>query len=168
MKTRSDVAISYAVTFRQSKTALFYWTLFRLDFSVPSSDRQFTVDVIVFVLFLEAVGVREYCCTAVEIGRQLCASRFLCEQRLREPSSHQVGGFELSRSRLSYVRGVALSREPPKLQRTQPLLAAWDRYRALLPAENRQSYSGRSRCWQHGIDTARCCRRVIHAAGEQS
>ena len=26
------------------------------------------VDFIVFVLFLEAVGVREYCCTAVEIG----------------------------------------------------------------------------------------------------
>ena len=26
------------------------------------------VDFIVFVLFLEAIGVREYCCTAVEIG----------------------------------------------------------------------------------------------------
>ena len=26
------------------------------------------VDFIVFVLFLEAVGVREYCCTAGEIG----------------------------------------------------------------------------------------------------
>ena len=35
-------------------------------------------------------------------------------------------------------------------------------------AENRQSYSSRSRCWQHGIETARCCRRVIHAAGEQN
>ena len=44
-------------------------------------------DFIVFVLFLEAIGVREYCCTAVEIGWQLCVSRFLREQRLDEPSS---------------------------------------------------------------------------------
>ena len=55
------------------------------------------VDFIVFVLFLEAVSVREYCCTAVEIGWQLCASRFLREQRLDEPSSQRVGGFGLSR-----------------------------------------------------------------------
>ena len=55
------------------------------------------VDFIVYVLFLEAVGVREYCCTAVEIGWQLCASRFLSEQRLDEPSSQRVGGFRLSR-----------------------------------------------------------------------
>ena len=43
------------------------------------------VDLIVFVLFLEAVGVREYCCTAVwqsKIGWQLCASRVLREQRV--------------------------------------------------------------------------------------
>ena len=37
-------------------------------------------------------------------------------------------------SRQSYVRGVALSRERPKLQQAQPLLAAWDRDRALLPS----------------------------------
>ena len=55
------------------------------------------VDFIVFVLFLEAVGVREYCCTAGEIGRQLCASRCLREQRRDEPSSQRVGGFRLSR-----------------------------------------------------------------------
>ena len=61
------------------------------------------VDFIVFVLFLEAVGVREYCCTAVEIGWQLCASRFLREQQLDEPSSQRVGGF-------------GLSRKPPKLR----------------------------------------------------
>ena len=30
------------------------------------------VDFIVFVLFLEAVRVKEYCCTAGEIGWQLC------------------------------------------------------------------------------------------------
>ena len=58
------------------------------------------VDFIVFVLFLEAVGVREYCCTAVEIGWQLCSSRFLREQRLGEPSSQRVGGFGLSRKPL--------------------------------------------------------------------
>ena len=55
------------------------------------------VDFIVFALFLEAVGVREYCCTAVEIGWELCASRFLREQWLGEPSSQRVGGFGLSR-----------------------------------------------------------------------
>ena len=61
------------------------------------------VDFIVFVLFLEAVGVREYCCTAVEIGWQLCASRFLRKQRLGEPSSQRIGGF-------------GLGRKPPKLR----------------------------------------------------
>ena len=61
------------------------------------------VEFIVFVLFLEAVGVREYCYTAGEIGRQLCASRFLREQRLDESSSQRVGGF-------------GLSRKPPKLR----------------------------------------------------
>ena len=55
------------------------------------------------MLFLEAVGVRGYCCTAVEIGWQLCASRFLREQRLGEPSSQRIGGF-------------GLSRKPPKLR----------------------------------------------------
>ena len=68
---------------------------------------------IVFVLFLEAVGVREYCCAAVEIGWQLCAWRFLREQRLDEPSSQRVGGF-------------GLSRKPPKLRSwscTQPRAA---------------------------------------------
>ena len=71
------------------------------------------VDFIVFVLFLEAVGVREYCCTAVEIGWQLCASRFLREQRLDEPSSQRFGGF-------------GLGRKPPKLRScscTQPRAA---------------------------------------------
>ena len=33
-------AISYAVGFRQSKTALFDWTFFRLNSSGPSSYRQ--------------------------------------------------------------------------------------------------------------------------------
>ena len=36
----STEAISYAVGFRQSKTALFDWTFFRLNSSGPSSYRQ--------------------------------------------------------------------------------------------------------------------------------
>ena len=84
------------------------------------------VDFIVFVLFLEAVGVRKYCCTAVpevwqsKIARQLCVSRVLREQRVLafdEPSSQRVGGFGLvAESRHSYVLEFALNREPPKLQ----------------------------------------------------
>ena len=133
-------AISYTVGFRQSKTALFDWTFFRLESSGPSSYRQ-SSRFCSFVLFLEAVGVREYCCAAVEIGRQLCASRFLREQRLDEPSSQRVGGF-------------GLRRKPPKLRSwscNQPraakatagaaVVAAWDRYRALLPSCD-------TRCWR--------------------
>ena len=37
---------------------------------------------------------------------------------------------------------------------------------ALHSAESRQSYTRRSRYWQNDIDTAGCCCRVIHAAGE--
>ena len=57
--------------------------------------------------------MREYCCTAVETGWQLCASRFLREQRLGESSSQRGGGF-------------GLSRKPPKLRSwscTQPRAA---------------------------------------------
>ena len=80
------------------------------------------VDFIVFVLFLEAVGVREYCCTAVwqsKIGWQLCASRDHREQHvLRARRTLVQAGWwrwTLAESRQSYVCGVALSREPPKL-----------------------------------------------------
>ena len=97
----------------------FFWSFF--SSSVESI-------FIVLVLFLEAVGVREYCCTAGEIGWQLCASRYLREHRLDEPSSQRIGGF-------------GLSRKPPKLQQAQPLLAAWDRDRALLPSCD-------TRCWR--------------------
>ena len=104
-------AISYTtVGFRQSKTAFLDWTFFWSFFLIIIVSR---VDFIVFVLFLEAVGVREYCCTASEVGWQLCASRFLREQRLDEPSSQRVGDF-------------GLSRKPPKLRLwscTQPRAA---------------------------------------------
>ena len=93
---------------RPFSTGLFFdWNLLVLLLIVSR------VDCIVFVVFLEAVGVREYCCTAVEIGWQLCVSRFLREQRLDEPSSQRVGGFWLSR-------------KPPKLRSwscTQPRAA---------------------------------------------
>ena len=88
------------------------WSLLVLLFIVSR------VDFVVFVLFLEAVDVREYCCTAVrqsKIGWQPCASRVLREQRgfaLEEPSSQRFNGIGLKAE--SYVRGVALSREPPK------------------------------------------------------
>ena len=52
-------AIFDTVGFRQSKTALFDWILL-VPLLIVSR-----VDLIVFVLFLEAVGVRVYCCTAV-------------------------------------------------------------------------------------------------------
>ena len=60
------------------------------------------VDFIVFGLFLEAVGVREYCCAAVwqsKIGWQLCVLRAItasnaCFAR-DEPSSKRVGGVGL-------------------------------------------------------------------------
>ena len=71
------------------------------------------VDFVVFVLFLEAVRVREFCCTAVEIDWQLCASLFLREQRLGEHSSQRIGG-------------LGLSGKPPKLRSwncTQPRAA---------------------------------------------
>ena len=84
---------------------------------------QSRVNFIVFVLFLEAVGVREYyCCTAVwqsKIGRQLCASRVPRKQRvLRARRTLVQAGWwrwTLAESRQSYVCGVALSLEPPKL-----------------------------------------------------
>ena len=40
-----------------------------------------------------------------------------------KPSSKRVGGVGLRRRRQSYIRGVALSREPPKQQQAKPLLA---------------------------------------------
>ena len=78
------------------------------------------VDFIVFVLFLEAVGVREYCCMAVEnrlaalcFARSSRATRASCATNLCPSGLVALGSAE---SRQSYVRGIALSREPPKLQ----------------------------------------------------
>ena len=142
-------AISYTVGFRQSKTALFDWTFLGLDYWIllvlPLIVSR--VDFIVFVLFLEAVGEREYCCMAIEIGWQLCASRVLREQCVL-------------RSRRTFVQAGWWPWAYPK--------AAKATFLALHSADSRHSYSRRRRCWQNGINNARCCRRVIHAAGMRS
>ena len=105
------------------------------------------VDFIFFVLFLEAVGVREYCCTAAWQHKNRLAA--LCFGR----SPRATRASCATNPRPSRLVALDLSQKPPKLR---------------LWRCTQQSYSRRSRCWQDGIDTARCCRRVIHAAGERS
>ena len=123
---------------------------FRLDFFSTGFFWSFFLSsvellLLAFELFLEAVGVREY--RAVQQAKSVGSSVLRAvsasngSTNLRPSELVALGSAE---SRQSYVRGVALSREPPKLQQTQPLLAAWDRDRALL------------------------CRRVIHAAGARN
>ena len=105
------------------------------------------VDFIVFVLLLEAVGVREYCCMALE--NRLAALCFARSSRATRASR----ATNLCPSRL-----VALGLAE----------AAKATFVALHSAESHQSYSTRSRCWQNDIDNARYCCRMIHAAGERS
>ena len=101
------------------------------------------VDVKVFVLSPEAVGVREYCCMAVESRFDapcfVCFPRATCASRATNPRPSGLVSLDLAETRQSYVRGVALSREPP-------------------------TYSKRSRCWQNYIGIALCCRCMMHAA----
>ena len=81
---------------------------------------QATSDFIVFVLFLEAVGVRDYCCMALETrSAALCFARSSRATRASRATNLRANGLValgLAESRQSYVHGVALSREPPKLQ----------------------------------------------------
>ena len=100
-----------------------------------------------FVLFLEAVGVKEYCCMAVE--NRLAA---LCFAR----SSLATRALLATNLRSSGLAALGLAK------------AAKATFVELHSAESRQSYSRRSRCCQNGIDNTRCCRRVIHAAGKRS
>ena len=64
--------------------------------------------------------MREYCCMAVE--HRLAALWFARSSRATRASratnlrSSGMVAFGLAESRHSFVRGVALSREPPKLQ----------------------------------------------------
>ena len=77
------------------------------------------VDFIVFVLF-PTVDAREYCCMAVENRLAAlcfaCSSRATRASRATNPCPSGLVALGLADSRQSYDRGVALSREPPKLQ----------------------------------------------------
>ena len=117
------------------ETALFDWIL--LVLLIVSR-----VDFIVFVLFLEAVGVRKYCCTAVESVGSSVLRAFSASNGSANPRPSELVAWAL-----------------PK--------AAKATFVKLHSAESCQSCSSCSRCWQHGIETARCFRRVIHA-GEQN
>ena len=82
--------------------------------------------------------MREYCCTPVETGRQLCASSFLREQRLDEPSSQRLGGFGLSRA-------------PPRPRCTQPRAAKATAGAAVVGSMGsipRAAASCDTRCWR--------------------
>ena len=119
--SRNSQAISYTVGFRQSKTALFDRTFSRLDSSGPFSWVVSRVDFIrVFVPLLEAVGVGEYCCIALENRLvALCFARSSRATRASRATNLRPSGLValgLAESRQGYVRGLALSREPPKLQ----------------------------------------------------
>ena len=107
---------------RSFSTGLFFdWILLVLLLIVSR------VDFIVFVLFLEAVGVRS---TAVQQSKSVGSSvfrAFPASNGSANPRPSQLVALRLAESRQSYVRRVALSREPPKQQQPQPLLAAWDR-----------------------------------------
>ena len=105
----------YAGRKRRFSTGLFFgWILLVLLLVVSR------VGFIVFVLFLEAVGVREYCCMAFENRlAALCFARSWRATRASRATNLRPSGLValgLAESRQSCVRGVALSREPPKLQ----------------------------------------------------
>ena len=113
-----DQANSYTVGLRQSKSVLFDWTFFEwiiLVLLLIISRANF----VVFVLFLETVRVREYCRKAVE--NRLVAQCFARSpratraSRATNPRPSGLAALGLAESRQSYVRGVALSREQPKL-----------------------------------------------------
>ena len=121
-------AISYAVGFRQSKTAVFDWTFLDWGFlwSFFLSSIEAILYEVVFVLSLEAVGVREYCC--MYSSQNWLAA--LC--------------FDLSpraTTRRTLVPASWWLWAKPK--------AAKATFVKLHSAESCQSYSSRSRCWQH-------------------
>ena len=98
----------------------------------------------VFMLFVEALGVREYRCM-VRNSRQ----KVLCIRAFSASNACFARDEPLSKS--MRVGGVGLDRKPPALRT----------FVALHSALSRQSYCRRSRCWQNGIDTARCHHRMI-------
>ena len=85
------------------------------------------VEYIFFVLVLEAVGVRS---TAVQQAKSVGSSVlrvFSASNGSTNLRRSVLVALGLAETRQSYVLGVTLSREPPKLQQAQPLLAASDR-----------------------------------------
>ena len=137
-------AISYAVGFHQSKTALFDFTRFRLNYMFVLIVSR--VDFNFFELFLvERGGWCEGVLLLYSSRIRLAALCFALSPRATArrtfvPASWWLWAY-LAESRQSYVREVALSPEPLKLQQAQPLLAAWIRDRALLPSCD-------TRCWR--------------------
>ena len=71
------------------------------------------VDFILLVLFLEAFGVREYRCMAIESRLEaLCfvrSPRATRASRVTNPRPSGLMALDLAESRQSYVRGVAIS-----------------------------------------------------------
>ena len=112
MNVDASKAISYAVGFRQSKTALFDWILLVLLLIASR------VDFKVLALFLEAVGVRDYY-TAAAVRQ----SKSVGSSVLRAFSASNGS----TNPRLSELVALALlSRKPPKLRSwscTQPRVA---------------------------------------------
>ena len=138
----SSKDISYTVGFRQSKTALFDWTFLRLDSSAPYRQSS------------------PFCSFCARSRGGWCEEVLLYSRRNRLAALC----FALSpraTARRTFVPASWWLWAQPK--------AAKATFVELHSAESRQNYSRRSRCWQHGIETARCCRRVIHAAaGERN
>ena len=163
---------SYTVGFRQSKTASFDWTFFRLH-SSGSSYRQPSR----FCSFC-AFPRGDWC-----EGVLLYGSRKLVGSSALRAFFASNACFALDGPSSKRVGGVELNRTPPKLRSwrcTQPR-AAKATFVALHSAESSQSYvrgvalsreqpnySRRSCCRQNGINIARCCCRVIHSAGKRS
>ena len=105
-------AISYAVGLRQSKTAVFDWTFFRLDYSDPSyrqSSRFYSFCALPRGGWCE--GVLLYSRRNRLASLCFALSPRATARRTFVPAIVALG---LAESRQSYVRGVALSREPPK------------------------------------------------------
>ena len=94
------------------------------------------------------MGVLLYCSIAVEI--RLAALCFA-------PSPRATRALRATNHRPRELVALDfISRKPPKLR-------VW---RCTQPRAAKATYSRRSRSWQTGIDTARCCLPVLHGAGE--
>ena len=143
-KIPKDYPNSYAIGFRQSKTALFDQTFFRLDSFAPPSYCQssrfhgfralsgggWCEGVLLYGsrTSLGCSALRAYSARNASFGRD-------------QPSSKRVGG-------------IGLAQKPPELRLrrgTQPSAA--------------KATAGVCSRFVNDIDTARCCHRMIHAVG---